>query len=153
MPWFQYHPSFWTREERRVEKPTNSVLMSGSQLRMPGAQSYRGILRNPEECALELPGLLVKYSDAPVPPQTKGNNFQWARPRHLCILLIFIDIVLHFKCHFLIMNDWTLDSISKFLLITNNAAKNIYVGLRTWSSYWMSTWTWLLIYSWTHWSS
>jgi len=42
------------REERRVEKPTNSVLMSGSQLRMPGAQSYRGILRNPEECALEL---------------------------------------------------------------------------------------------------
>ena len=26
---------------------------------------------------------------------------------------------------------WTLDSISKFLLITNNAAKNIYVGHHT----------------------
>ena len=43
------------REERRVEKPTNSALMSGSQLWRPRAQSYWGILWNPEECALELP--------------------------------------------------------------------------------------------------
>lgn len=44
------------------------------------------------ECALKLPGLFVKYSDAPAPLQTKGNNFQWARPTHLCFLLIFIVV-------------------------------------------------------------
>lgn len=55
------------------------------------------------ECALKLPGLFVKYSDAPAPLQTKGNNFQWARPTHLCFLLIFIVVkytkhnIYHFK--------------------------------------------------------
>lgn len=65
------------------------------------------------ECALGLPGLLVKYSDAPVPPQTKGNNFQWARPRHLCILLIFIVVkyTKHNIYHFKVCSSVTLNAL------------------------------------------
>lgn len=41
-----------SKERRKEGGKTNSVLMSESQLWMPGAQSYWRILWNPEECAL-----------------------------------------------------------------------------------------------------